>query len=65
MVGGNGLRLVEYPEDRLGPSQDAPIRLFYVYALMIHWHTVSSAIEDESTRRVIERLANEACYFGQ
>ena len=65
MVGSNGSPIVEYPKDRLGPLQDAPRRLFYVYAPTIHWHTVSSAVEDELAHRVIERLANEAYWFGQ
>ena len=65
MAGSNGSPIVEYPEDRLGPSQDAPRRLFYVYAPMIHWHTMSLAVEDEPTRRLIKQLANEAYCFGQ
>ena len=65
MAGSNGSPVVEYHEDRLGPTRDAPERLFYVYAPTIHWHTVSSTIEDEPRRRVIERLANEAYCFGQ
>ena len=31
MAGSNGSPIVEHLEDRLGPSQDAPGRLFYVY----------------------------------
>ena len=54
MDDSNGSPIVEYPEDRLGQSQDGPGHLFYVYALMINWHTVSSAVEDELARRVIE-----------
>ena len=65
MAGSNGSPIVEYPEDRLGPMQDAPERLFYVYAPTIHWHTMSSTVEDEPARRVIERLANEGYCFGQ
>ena len=65
MVNSNGSPIVEYPEDRLGPSQDTIGRLFYVYAPMIHWHIVSSAVEDELAWKVIERLANEAHHFGQ
>ena len=49
----------------MGPTRDAPERPFYVYAPTIHWHTVSSAAEDEPARRVIERLADEAYRFGQ
>ena len=56
---------MEFPEDRLGPTQHAPEHLFYVYAPTIHWHTVSSTVEEEPTRRVIERLADEAYRFGQ
>ena len=40
MAGNNGSPLVEYPEDRVGPTRDAPERLFYVYAPTIHWHMV-------------------------
>ena len=65
MAGSNGSPLVEYPEDRVGPTRDAPERLFYVYAPTIHWHTVSTAAEDEAARRVIEQLADEAYRFGQ
>ena len=65
MAGSNVSPIVECPEDRLGPTQDAPECLFYVYALTIHWHTVSSTVEDEPTHRIIERLANEAYHFGQ
>ena len=54
MAGRNGSPKVEYPEDRLGPMQDAPERLFYVYAPTIRWHTVSSTIEDEPAHRVTE-----------
>ena len=63
MGGSNGSPIVEYPEDRLGPAQDAPGRLFYVYAPMIHWHTVSSPMEDEPTCRVIECFTDEAYRF--
>ena len=65
MAGSNGSPIVEYPEDRLGPLQDAPGRLFYVYAPTIHWHIVSSIVEDEPACKVIERLADEAYRFGQ
>ena len=65
MAGSNGSPIVEYPEDRLGPTRDAPKCLFYVYAPMIHWHTVSSIVEDEPARRVIERLVDEVYRFGQ
>ena len=65
MASSNGSPIVEYPEDRLGPSQDALGPLFYVYAPTIHWHIVSSIVEDEPTCKVIERLANEAYHFGQ
>ena len=65
MAGNNGSPIVEYPEDRLGPTRDAPERMFYVYAPTIHWHTVSSTVEDELAHRVLERLANEAYHFGQ
>ena len=65
MAGSNRSPIVEYLEDRLGPSQDAPGRLFYVYAPTIHWHIVSSAVEDEPACRVIERLADEVYCFGQ
>ena len=65
MAGSNGSPLVEYPDDRVGSTCDAPERPFYVYAPTIHWHTVSSAAEDEPARRVIERLADEAYRFGQ
>ena len=60
MAGSNGSPLVEYPEDRLGPSQDASRRLFYMYAPMIYWHTMSSVVEDELACRLIEQLADEA-----
>ena len=65
MAGSNGSPIVEYPEDRLGPTWDAPERLFYVYGPTIHWHTVSSTVEDEPAHRVIERLVDEAYHFGQ
>ena len=64
MAGSNGSPLVEYPEDRVGPTREAPERLFYVYAPTIHWHTVSTAAEDEAAHRVIEQLADEAYRFG-
>ena len=65
MAGSNGSPIVEYPEDRLGPTWDALECLFYVYALTIHWHTVSSTVEDEPVQTVIERLTNKAFRFGQ
>ena len=36
-----------------------------MYALSIHWHTVSSTAEDEPARRVVERLTDKAYRFGQ
>ena len=36
MAGSNGSPIVEYLEDMLGPMQDAPERLFYIYAPAIH-----------------------------
>ena len=54
MAENNGSPIVEYPLDRLGPTQDAPGCMFYLYSPTIHWHTVSSAMEDEPTRKVIE-----------
>ena len=65
MAGSNGSPIVEYPKDRLGPTRGAPERLFYVYAPTIHWHTVSSTVEDEPACKVIERLADKAYCFGQ
>ena len=65
MAGSNGSPLVEYPDDRVGPTSDAPERPFYVYAPTIHWHTVSSTAKDEPACRVIERLTDEAYRFGQ
>ena len=53
MNGSNGSPLViEYPEDRLGPAEDAPTRTFYIYAPVLHWH--QSPTTDESARRAIE-----------
>ena len=64
MNGSNGSPLViEYPEDRLGPAEDAPTRTFYIYAPVLHWH--QSPTTDESARRAIEQLADEAFRFGQ
>ena len=65
MAGSNGSSLVDYPKDRLGPTHDAPKCVFYVYSPTIHWHTVSSATEDERAPRVIEQLADEAYRFGR
>ena len=36
MAGSNGSPLVEYPEDQVDPTRDAPEHLFYVYAPTIH-----------------------------
>ena len=64
MNGSNGSPLViEYPEDRLGPAEDAPTHTFYIYAPILHWH--QSPTTDESARRAIEQLADEAFRFGQ
>mgnify|MGYP006878682710 CR=1 FL=1 len=40
MHGSNGSPMVEFPEDRIGPTAAAPNQSFYVYAPTIHWHTV-------------------------
>ena len=64
MNGSNGSPLrVEHVEDRLGPSEDAPNRTFYIYAPVLHWH--ASPTPDDSARRAIEQLADEAFRFGQ
>ena len=53
MNGSNGSPIiVEHPEDRIGPTEDAPGRTFYIYAPTLHWHT--SPTIDDSTRRAIE-----------
>ena len=49
MGGSNGTPLVEYLDDRLEPTEDAPMRLFYIYAPTIHCHTVLLTTEDEPT----------------
>ena len=55
----NGSPLViEYPEDRLVPTEDAPTHTFYIYALILHWH--QSLTTDECAQRAIEQLADEA-----
>ena len=64
MAGSNGSPIVEYPDDRLGPTRDAPEHLFYVYAPTIHWHVVPLMVESKPARRVIERLADETFRFG-
>ena len=49
----NGSPLViEYPKDRLGLTEDAPTRAFYIYAPVLHWH--QSPIIDECARWAIE-----------
>ena len=59
MNGSNGSPIVvEHPEDRIGPTEDAPSWTFYIYAATLHWH--ASPTIDESARRVIEQLAYEA-----
>ena len=64
MNGSNGSPLrVEYEGDRLGPCEEAPNRTFYIYAPVLHWHV--SPTPDESARRAIEQLADEAFRFGQ
>ena len=53
MNGLNGSPLqVEHAEDRLGPSKEAPNRIFYVYALVLHWH--ASPAPDKSACRAIK-----------
>ena len=60
----NGSPLViEYPEDRLGPTKDAPTRTFYIYAPVLHCHQCPTT--DEPARRAIEQLTDEAFRFGQ
>ena len=39
--------VIEYPKDRLGPTEDAPTRTFYLYAPVLHWH--ESPTINEST----------------
>ena len=64
MNGSNGSPLViEYAEDRLGPTKDAPTSTFYIYVPVLHWH--QSPTTDELARRAIEQLADEAFRFGQ
>ena len=64
MNGSNGSPLViEYLEDRLGPTKDVPTYTFYIYALVLHWH--QSPTMDECARQAIEQLADEAFQFGQ
>ena len=55
--------VVEHPEDRIGPTEEAPNRMFYIYAPMLHWRM--SPTTNESARRAIKQLANEAFKFGQ
>ena len=53
MNGSNGSPLViEHVEDRLGPIEDAPTRMFYIYAFVLHWH--QSPTTDEPARKAIE-----------
>ena len=49
MQGSNGSPIVEYPEDRVGPTQDTPERLFSIYTPTIHWHVAPSTKENEPT----------------
>ena len=59
MNGSNGCPLViEYPKDRLGLTEDAPTRTFYIYAPVLHWH--QSPTTNESAQSAIEQLADEA-----
>ena len=64
MHGSNGSPMVEFPEDRIGPTAAAPNQSFYVYSPTIHWHTVQSEVVDLQARKVVERLADEAYKFG-
>ena len=53
MNGSNGSPLIiEYSKDRLGPTEDAPTRTFYIYAPVLHWY--QSPTTDESAWRAIE-----------
>ena len=54
---------IEHPEDQLGPSQEAPNRIFYIYAPVFHWHTSLSSMN--FVRRAIEQLVDEAFGYGQ
>ena len=64
MNGSNGSPpVIEYPEDRLGPTEEAPTCTFYIYAPVFHWHQYPAT--DESARRAIEQLADEAFRFGK
>ena len=52
------------PHDKILMNNPSQV-LDHCNAPTIHWHTVSSPVEDEPAHRVIERLTDEAYHFGQ
>ena len=65
MAGNNGSPIVEYPNDRLGPTWDALERLCCRYAPTINRHVVLSLGNNLPARQVIKHLMAEAYCFGQ
>ena len=63
---GNGHEnpLVQFPNDRVGSTEDVPNRRFFVRAPQFHWHVVQTPAIDDGARRAIECIAHDAFKFG-
>ncbi len=60
---GNNPLVVE-PEDRIGPTEEAPTRLFWQAEPHFHWHVAMEAPVDHEARSAIESIAQDAFRFG-
>ena len=61
---GDGNPLVQFPNDRVGPTETVPNQRFFIHAPQFHWHVVQTPTVDDGARRVIERIAHDAFNFG-
>ena len=61
---GDGNPLVQFPNDRVGPTEAVPNQRFFIHAPQFHWHVVQTPTVDDGARRVIERIAHDAFNFG-
>ena len=65
MNGSNGpaFPIVVEPNDREGPTEEMPVRVFYMYAPQFYW-TLTMGAEDQPAHFAIESMAHEQYRFG-
>ena len=61
---GDGNPLVQFPNDRVGPTEAVPNQRFFIHAPQFHWHVVPTPAIDDGARRAVERIAQDAFNFG-